>query len=105
LNFFTGTGCVLMLERGASPILMPFLGGATLLFATSTIVTALVLGVLPRLVQVLPLRDDRGALQNIYDYELWPGLALGRLVRLQFLLFVVGIICLLGWVMLKPTTP
>jgi hypothetical protein len=104
LNFFTGTGCVIMLQQGVSPLLMPFLVGAILLFALSTIVTALVSGIRPTLVQALPLRDEFGALQSIYDYAVWQEVPLRRFVWLQFLLFVFGIICLLGWVMLKPAT-
>ncbi len=102
LNFFSGTGCVLMLQQGVSPLLIPFLVGAIVLFALSAIVTALVLGILPALIQALPLRDESGALQSIYDCAVWSRLSLRQFVRLQFLLFVGGIICLLGWVLLKP---
>ena len=105
LDFFTGTGCVVVLERGVSANLKPVLVGAILLVALSALVTALVLGVLAALVQELPLADEFGNVQSIYDYHIWQGVSLGRLVQLQFGLFALGVVFVVVWVALKPPTP
>jgi hypothetical protein len=101
LNFSSVTGCAIVVERGADAALQPFLFGAILLFALSAVVAALVLGILPSMVQRLPLHDRSGALQNIYTYHVWEGITLGRLIRLQFGLFVLAIPCFLTWVAFK----
>lgn len=102
LNFSATTGCVIVLQQGVGPNLKPFLFIAILLFALSVLSAALVVGMLASLIQALPLRDESGSVCSIYDYRIWGWASLGILVRLQFVLFTLGVFFFLAWVAFKP---
>ncbi len=100
LNVFSAAGCVTILEVGVSSTLKPFLVGAILFFALSGMAAALLIVVLAGIVQKCPLRDEEGTVQSIFDHYVWQKVSLGLLVRLQLVLFALGVLNLLIWVTL-----
>lgn len=58
---------------------------------------------LASIIQTLPLRNGAGSVRSIYDYRVWGRASLGILVRLQFVLFAMGVFFFLIWVAFKPT--
>jgi hypothetical protein len=105
VNFFAAAGCVLMLERGVSLLLQPLLIAAVALFALAVITSALVLGVLPFVIEALPLSNAFGAPSSLHDHRVWRGVSLGLLVRLQFALLALGALFFLAWVIVRPALP
>jgi hypothetical protein len=102
VNFFAAVGCLLVLERGVSLLLQPLLIFAIILFALAVITAALIMGVLPVIIEALPLYDTSGALSSIYDYRIWRGISLSLLVRLEFALLAFGALFFLAWVIARP---
>lgn len=103
LNLTMGTGCVLVLLRGVSATLKTYLVGAVLFFAFSIIAASLITAVLPSIVQRLPIYDDSAKkICSIYTVRVAPSLTLKSLAGLQYALFVLGIISLFTWIVLKP---
>ncbi len=102
LNTFAGAGCLAMLQKGGFGDLTPFLIAAIAVFALAVVAAALLIGVLAVVLQRLPLRDSGAQPGSVFDHRVWRGVRLRQLAWLQFGLFVLGIVLLLTWIMLKP---
>lgn len=103
LNLTMGTGCVLVLLRGVSAALKTSLVSAVLFFAFSMVLASLIIAILPSIIQRLPIYDnsERKA-SNIYTAHVAPRLTLKMLAGLQYAFFVLGIVFLFTWILLKP---
>lgn len=102
LDFIAGAGCIIVLQGGVGPGLRLLLVMAIVLFALSAVAAALITGILAAMVQRCPVHDEAGNVQSIYRHPVWRGVSLGLLVRIQFVLFALGILHVLGWVALRP---
>lgn len=101
LNFGSAAGCILMLQQGISVLVRVYLVSAVLFFSISLLISSLIFLLLPIVIQKLPLHTKSKGALSIYDYELFQSVTLRLLVGTQFGFFVVGIISLFTWVMLK----
>jgi hypothetical protein len=103
LNLTMGAGCVLVLLRGVSATLKTSLVSAIIFFGVSMIIAALIIAVLPSIIQRLPLYENSERRpSNIYTAYVAPLLTLKILASLQYAFFVLGIIFLFTWIVLKP---
>lgn len=98
VNVVATVGCVAVLQDGILGIARFFLLLAIGTFALSLMIAALLLGLLPGLIQRLPLHDERGQPASVYDGRLWGGLTVRALAVTQFALFLLAAFFFLGWV-------
>jgi hypothetical protein len=67
LNVVAATGCIVKIEQVPPGNINPFLAGAVVLFVLSNLVAVLIVGLHAVVVQALPLHDESGAPQSIYE--------------------------------------
>jgi hypothetical protein len=101
LAFAAGGGCIVVLERGIAGTGRTLVLAAIVAFALAIVLAAALSIMLAALIEVLPLRDQDGAIASVWSAPLWPGVTVGAIARLQFGLFALGLALLLGWVLLR----
>ena len=104
LNVFATTGCIVKIEqvKVGNVGFSAFLVGAVLCFVLSNLVAVGIVGAHAALVDALPVQNGSGAPQSIFTYRVYGGVSLGLLARLQFILFILGLGSVVGWVTPPP---
>jgi ABC-type Na+ efflux pump permease subunit len=102
VNLTAAGGCVAVLQTGVGGTPRLFLLAAIGLFVVGLLSATVILALLPRLLEQLPVQDDVGQLQSIYEGQLWRAVRLRPLVVVQFVLFVLALLSFAGWVLTKP---
>lgn len=105
IDFAAATGCVVVLQGGVKGPPRPFLMLAIGAFALSVLCSTLLVLVLARLVEEVPLRSEAGQLQSIYEYATGLGVTVKTLARLQLAMLCLGGVFFIIWVILKPPPP
>lgn len=98
VNVVATVGCVAALQDGIFGIARFFLLLAIGAFALSLMTAALLLGLLPSLIQRMPLQDERGQPTSVYDGRLSGGFTVRALAVTQFALFLLAALFFMLWV-------
>ena len=96
------TGCVVVLQGGVKGPPRPFLLLAIASFTFAVITSIGLVRTLASLVEKLPLEDARGRSESIFNYPVKGNVSVRGLARMQLMLMILGAVCFLIWVLLKP---
>ncbi len=102
INFAATTGCVVVLQEGVKGPPRPFLLLAIAAFTISVFCSILLVRALAKTVEHVPFKNKEGDLISIYKYPAFKFLSINTLSALQLIFFMMGIVCFLSWVALKP---
>lgn len=103
VNVVAAGGCVAVLQTGVGGIARLFLMAAIGAFIAAVLVAAALLGLLPGLIQQVPVKDASGKPLNIFDLAIWSSVKLRTVAQFQFFMMVLAGLFFLGWVLLKPS--
>ena len=98
LDFLAASGCVIILQGGVTGLARPLLMLAIAAFALSVLCAVVLVRMLVGVAERLPLLDADGQLRSIDNEPVLVGLTVGHLAHAQMILFGLGGIFFVGWV-------